>query len=313
MLGCALQPEGCDVKPALVFASILSLLAPEAVQFKVQGSAVHLDVVVTGPNQLFVPRLTRDDFEVFEDGVTQEVSFFSSDDVAPLTLVLLLDASSSIEPAEKGIKKAASNLVSEMSPLDEASVVVFSDSVKSSTHFTRFADPLLEAIDSLHPEGWTALYDAVLHSLDKLSRIEGRKALLVFTDGADSRPAFGGSKASKDEALDGAMHSEATIYTVGFVAEAREVNRDFLERLARTSGGRAFFPVNVDHLERSFSAIQEELHTQYRIGYTPKNDARDGAWRRIEVRIKGQTNLVVRTRQGYYAVPGRTGGTPHGS
>jgi len=120
---------------------------------RVEGSAVHLDVVVTGPNQLFVPRLTRSDFEVLEDGVLQEVSFFSSDDVAPLTLVLLLDASSSIAPSETGIKKAASDLVREMSPRDEAAVVVFSDSVRSSTHFTAFQDPLLEAIRSLYPGG----------------------------------------------------------------------------------------------------------------------------------------------------------------
>ncbi len=301
------------MKPALVFASVLFLNAPQAVQFRVEGSAVHLDVVVTGPNQFFVPRLTRDDFEVLEDGVRQEVSFFTSDDVAPLTLVLLLDASSSIEPSEKGIKKAASNLVREMTPRDQTAVVVFSDSVKSSTHFTAFQKPLLDAIGSLHPAGWTALYDAILHSLDKLSRIEGRKTLLVFTDGSDSRPTAGGSKASMEEAIEAGKHSEVTIYTVGFVAEAREVNRDFLERLARATGGRAFFPVNVDHLERSFSAIQEELHTQYRIGYTPRNDVRDGAWRRIEVRIKGQPNLIVRTRQGYYAVAGQTGGSPHGS
>ncbi len=301
------------MKPALVFASVLFLNAPQAVQFRVEASAVHLDVVVTGPNQFFVPRLTRDDFEVLEDGVRQEVSFFTSDDVAPLTLVLLLDASSSIEPSEKGIKKAASNLVREMTPRDQTAVVVFSDSVKSSTHFTAFKKPLLDAIGSLHPAGWTALYDAILHSLDKLSRIEGRKTLLVFTDGSDSRPTAGGSKASMEEATEAGKHSEVTIYTVGFVAEAREVNRDFLERLALATGGRAFFPVNVDHLERSFSAIQEELHTQYRIGYTPRNDVRDGTWRRIEVRIQGQPNLIVRTRQGYYAVAGQTGGSPHGS
>lgn len=116
-----------------------------------------------------------------------------------------------------------------------------------------------------------------------------------------------------EEAIEAGKHSEVTIYTVGFVAEAREVNRDFLERLARATGGRAFFPVNVDHLERSFSAIQEELHTQYRIGYTPRNDVRDGTWRRIEVRIQGQPNLIVRTRLGYYAVSGHTGGFVNGS
>ena len=90
-----------------MFASVLFLNAPQAVQFRVEGSAVHLDVVVTGPNQFFVPRLTRDDFEVLEDGVRQEVSFFSSDDVAPLTLVLLFDASSSIETQREGHQESS--------------------------------------------------------------------------------------------------------------------------------------------------------------------------------------------------------------
>ena len=100
--------------------------------------------------------------------------------------------------------------------------------------------------------------------------------------------------------------SEVTIYTVGFVGDGRAVNQDFLTRLASESGGRAFYPVDVDHLHRSFVAIGQELHTSYQIAYTPKNNVLDGTWRAIQVRIQGYEDLIVRTRQGYYAVPSRS-------
>ncbi len=272
-------------------------------RFKSGVSSVYLEVVVTGPNQLFLPGLTADDFDVLEDGVRQEVNVFSSDEVAPVTLVLLLDASTSIKGSEGAIKKASSNLVREMSSRDQAAVVIFSDTVMESTHFTVFRDPLLKVIRSLHARGSTALYDAVLHALDKLSSIEGRKALLVFTDGADSKPMEGGSKSSAKDVIEAGRMSEATTYTVGFIGEGQRVNEEFLSQLASETGGRAFYPVNVDHLHRSFAAIGQELHTSYRIAYTPKKDILDGTWRTVEVRIRGYEDLIVRTRQGYYAVP----------
>ncbi len=258
------------MNPYRVTATMMVLLLvaeASSAQFTATADNVHLDVVVTGPNQLFVPMLSADDFDVLEDGVRHKIAFFSSDEVAPLTLVLLLDASSSIKPSEKGIKEAASNLVRAMSTRDETAVVIFNDKIQRSTYFTAFQEPLLDAIRELYPEGWTALYDAILHSLKKLARIEGRKALLVFTDGSDSRPAAAGSKASMEEVIEAGKLSEVTIYTIGFVAESRGVNEKFLSTLAHRTGGRAFFPVNVEYLERSFAAIEEELHTQYRIGY----------------------------------------------
>ena len=299
---------------ALLIGSVLCVLALgfpttqsfEKPRFKSDASSVYLEVVVTGPSQLFLPGLTVDDFEVFEDGVRQEVSVFSSDDVAPITLVLLLDASTSIEGSEREIKKASSNLVREMSSRDKAAVVIFSDTILESTHFTALSEPLLKAIGSLYARGSTALYDAILHSLDKISRIEGRKALLVFTDGSDSRPMDGGSKSSAREVIEAGKMSEVTIYTVGFIGDGRAVNQDFLTRLASESGGRAFYPVDVDHLHRSFVAIGQELHTSYQIAYTPKNNVLDGTWRAIQVRIQGYEDLIVRTRQGYYVVPSRS-------
>ena len=132
-------------------AHALAFLPPQNFQgqsrptprFKTNVSSVYLEVVVTGPSQLFLPGLTADDFEILEDGVRQEVSLFSSDELTPVTLVLLLDASTSITGSEGAIKKASSNLVREMSSRDEAAVVIFSDTILKSTHFTAFHDPLL--------------------------------------------------------------------------------------------------------------------------------------------------------------------------
>ncbi len=290
---------------ALGFAQTPSLheLNKTTPRFRSNVSSVYLEVFVTGPNQLFLPGLTIEDFEVLEDGVRQEVSLFSSDEAAPVTLLLLLDASMSIAGSEGEIKKASSNLVREMKSRDRAAVVVFSDTILRSTHFTAFTDPLLKAIGSLYARGTTALYDAIMYSLDKLSRIEGRRALLVFTDGTDSWPMDGGSKSSAKQVIEGGKMSEVTIYTVGFIGEGQRVNQNFLSQLASESGGRAFYPANVDHLHRSFAAIGQELHTSYRIAYTPKNHALDGTWRVISVRTPGHEDLVIRTRQGYYAVP----------
>jgi len=283
----------------------LAQVGPERPRFSSTVHSVYLDVTVTGPNQVFLPELGVDDFEVLEDGVRQEISFFASDETAPVSLVLLLDASTSIAGSERAIRRAAGDLVREMGLSDQAAVVVFSDEILTSTHFTSLHDPLLDAVGSLYPRGSTALNDAIAHALDKLSRVEGRRALLVFTDGSDSRPMEGGSKASGADILELARRSEATVYTVGFIAEGRGVNRKFLTALADETGGRAFFPVNAEHLSRSFKAVEQELHTRYRIAFTPRNGVLDGGWRRVEVRIPAQPALVVRTRQGYYAEAAR--------
>ncbi|MFQ5791822.1 MAG: VWA domain-containing protein [Acidobacteriota bacterium] len=275
-------------------------------QFRVAVEAVNLNVVVTDRNGRFIPGLEASDFEVLEDGVRQELSLFTSE-VTPLTVLLLLDASTSIRPSVEGIKEAAANFVRKLWDGDQAIVGDFNERIRFSSYFTDDVDRLIASIQSLYPSGWTALYDSILISIAKVSGADGRKALLVFTDGDDSRSLGQGSEATKDDAVEGAKLSEVTIYAVGFrgrrAAGRRGVNKGFLNRLARETGGSAFFPKNIGELNRDFAQIQEELHSQYRMAYVPKNMKKDGRWRRIEVRIRGRGDLVVRTRQGYYALP----------
>ncbi len=272
-------------------------------QFRADIQAVNLSVVVTDKKGRFIPNLAEADFEVYEDGVRQELSFFTSE-VTPVTLLLLLDASTSVRPSVDGIKEAAANFVTKLWEGDQAIVADFNEHIRFSSHFTGDVDRLVSSIQSLYPSGWTALYDAILISLDKVSEVPGRKALLVFTDGDDSRSAGQGSEANKDDAVEGARFSEVTIYSVGFrgrrMAGARGVNKGFLRKLAEETGGQAFFPKGIGELNKSFDQIQDELHSQYRVAYVSSNTKNDGSWRTIEIRIKEQKDLVVRTRQGYY-------------
>jgi len=274
-------------------------------QFRATVRAINLSVVVTDKKGRFIPNLTAEDFEVLEDRVPQTIDFFTSE-VTPVTLLLLLDASTSVRASVDGIKEAASNFVSKLQEGDKAIIADFNERIRFSSHFSEDIDRLVQTIQSLYPSGWTALYDSILYSLEKISEAEGRKALLVFTDGDDSRSVGQGSEANAKDAIEGAKFSEVTIYSVGFSgrrASGRGVNKGFLKKLADGTGGAAFFPKGIGDLNRDFDQIQDELHSQYRLAYVPNNRDQNGKWRSIEVRVKGRDDVVVRTRQGYYAVP----------
>ena len=294
---------------------VLSLLSPSGVssaqekdqgrfKFEVAVEAVNLNLVVTDRKGRFIPGLEAEDFEVLENGVPQDLSFFTPE-TTPLTVLLLLDGSTSIRPSVEGIKEAAASFVTKLWEGDQAIVADFNEHIRFSTFFSDDTDRLIASIQALYPSGWTALHDSILISLDKVSGADGRKVLVVFTDGDDSRSSGHGSEATADDTIEGAKFHEVALYTVGFQGHrgggGRGVNKGFLKRLAKETGGASFFPKNIRDLNESFTQIQEELHSQYRIAYVPQDTSPDGRWRKIEVRIKGRKDLLVRTRQGYYA------------
>lgn len=277
------------------------------IQFRSTVEAVNLSVVVTDKKGRFIPDLDAEDFLVYENRVPQELAFFTAE-VTPVTLLVLLDASTSVRESVDSIKEAAANFVSKLWEGDQAIIADFNERVRFSSHFSDDVDRLVSTIQSLYPSGWTALYDSVLLSLEKVSEAEGRKALMVFTDGDDSRSVGFGSEASAKDAVEGAKFSEVTIYTVGFEGRGGMgggVNKGFLKKLSEETGGTAFFPKGIGDLNQSFEQIQDELHSQYRLAYVPVKHEKNGEWRSIEVRVKDRDDLVVRTRQGYYAVPER--------
>jgi Ca-activated chloride channel homolog len=275
-------------------------------QFRSAIDAVNLSLVVTDKKGRFIPGLEAGDFVVTENQTPQEIAFFTSE-VTPVTLLLLLDASTSVRESVDSIKEAAANFVTKLWDGDKAIIADFNERVRFSSHFSGDIDRLIATIQSLYPAGWTALYDSILLSLEKVSEADGRKALLVFTDGDDSRSMGQGSEASAKDAIEGAKFTEVTIYSIGFEgrrgAGAQGVNKGFLKKISEETGGASFFPKGIGDLNESFEQVQNELHSQYRLAYVPSNQERNGEWRSIEVRVKNRDDLIVRTRRGYYAVP----------
>ncbi len=272
-------------------------------QFAVSVETVTLDVVVTDKKGRFVPGLPRDSFEVLEDGLPQELSFFTAQ-FTPVTTLLLLDSSSSIRSSLSAIQTAAYLFAQNLSEGDRARVGLFSDEVRFGAGYTADIAAHLQMLKTMKAEGRTALYDSILAALDELESVEGRKSLLVFTDGDDAGPANQGSRASIDEVVEAAKQSEVTIYTVGFSGWGPEgsesVNRPFLTTLAEATGGRPFFPKKVEEVQKAFAEVQQDLHRHYRMAYAPSNlTGGVEGWRNIQVTVK-KPGLFVRTRQGYY-------------
>jgi VWFA-related protein len=297
---------------AVLFGSMISAQTPPPpppqeegrLQFAVSVETVTLDVVVVDKKGRFVPGLPRDSFEVLEDGQPQELSFFTAQ-FTPVTTVLLLDSSSSIRSSLSAIQTAAYLFAQNLSEGDKARIGLFNDELRFGVEYTDSISAHLAMLRTMQAEGRTVLYDAILTALTELENVEGRKSLLLFTDGDDAGPANQGSRASIEEVIEAAKQSEATIYTVGFSGWGPEgsesVNRPFLTTLAEATGGRPFFPKKVEEVKKAFAEVQQDLHRHYRMAYVPTVvDSGTVGWRNIEVKVKSRPGLFVRTRQGYY-------------
>ncbi len=291
------------------FALLFALLVPlshargqDPPRFRLQVEAVDLGVAVTDGRGRFVSGLTRDDFEVLEDGAPQEITFFARE-AAPLTILVLLDASLSMRVNLDHVKEAAATFVDRLWEGDRAMIGEFNDRVRFSTEFTEDRRRLTTSIMALNPMGPTALHDATIFALERLHFSDGeRKVLLIFSDGDDSRMDFG-SEADAGDAIEAARLTHASIHVIGFDGNGARVNKRFLRQLAGETGGQALFPSRAGELVRSFEQIERDLHAQYRIAYVSSNRERDGAWREIEVRLTNRDELTARARRGYYALP----------
>ncbi len=251
----------------------------------------------------FLTNLTREKFLVFENGERQEIKNFSRETNLPLTIALLVDTSQSVAPKLKFAQEAATNFFySVLKESDRALLVEFDSGVTLVQDFTNDPNKLAKQIQTLRAAGGTALYDAITLTCDeKLIRETGRKTIVILSDGEDTS-----SRASLEEALEMALRAEATIFAIsinrgGFfgVGPTKEGDR-IMKKLSEDTGGRAFFPFKVEELEESFRQISQELRTQYNLGYISNNPARDGSYRRIEVRV-AEKDTKASYRRGYYA------------
>jgi len=291
---------------ALLFAAPASPQEPESESqptFGVELEVVSVTAVVYDKAGHFIRGLGEDDVEVYEDGVRQDVSYFrearGGAEKIPLSVVLVLDSSGSMEHNLRFLKEAALNFVYKLEDVDKALVVQFNSSIKGSAEFTDDIDRLERFVEGLQAWGGTSLFDAIHYSLNRIRDQPGRKAVVVFSDGADTT-----SDLQERDVIDYARAVEATVYAVGIKAGPGFRGgspKGFLKKISEETGGQAFFPGQVGDLIKVFAAISDELHNHYALAYNPKRPA-DGTYRTIEVRLN-RPDAEIRVRKGYFALP----------
>ena len=262
-------------------------------------SPVHpaLEFTITDAEQGYVD-LSAEDLVVVEDGVEQAIDAFH-EAVAPVSIVLALDESGSMRRSAAAVVEAAHEFVAALRPEDSLAPMLFADQAVLVHDLTKDRGAVIEAIDGYKAIGGTALYDALSDAMARLKRVEGRRAIVVLTDGRDeNNPGTGpGSARSLDDVLAMVKEADATIFTIGL---GTRVDRPPLEQLARLSGGQAYFPVDVSGLRDQYRRIVENLRRRYVLSYTSTNIARNGAWRNVEIRSRS-SGIVVTSRGGYFA------------
>ena len=284
---------------------------PRIFTFESAVDMVSLTAVVHDKAGQFIRGLGPKDIDVFEDGVRQDVTYFreANDKTAekiPLSVVLVLDASGSMRENMHFLQEAALGFVYKLTDVDEALVVQFNESIKGSADFTGDVDRLEQFVEALQAWGGTSLYDAIHYALGRIKDQPGRKAIIVFSDGADTT-----SSMKEQEVVDYARAVEATVYCVGIRGESGLMARSprgFMRKIAQETGGSFFFPDRVGDLIKVFNGISDELHNHYALAYSPARPP-DGMWRDIEVRLK-RKDAEIRVRKGYFAVKRRARPSP---
>ncbi len=270
-------------------------------QISVTVNLVVLHASVTSPAGAAVTGLTANDFQVYEDRVPQTLRLFRHDDL-PLSVGLVVDHSGSTRPKLGQVVSAARRFVQSSSSEDEMFVVNFNDApslgLPAATPFSHEAEALALAVSSAPAEGMTALYDAIYLALGHLqSATRDKKVLVIFSDGADNA-----STRTLAEILALAERSNVMLYTIGlFDLDGPDSNPGVLRRLAKSSGGDAFFPRRLAELNEVCERIARDLRNQYTLGYLSASTAPPGVFRRIRV-VAGKNS--IRTRPGYTLTPG---------
>lgn len=276
---------------------------PESLRISVNVDLVVLQAAVRDRRGHPVSDLGQQDFQVYEDGVRQSIRLFRHEDV-PVTVGLVIDHSASMGPKLPDVIEAARTFARSSNPEDQMFVVNFNERVTlglpGGVSFTNRADALEGAIVSTQATGQTALYDAVVKGLEG-SRAGGpeKKVLIVISDGGDNASAL-----RLPEVLKRLAQSSAVVYAVGiFDEEDPDRNPDVLRRLARSTGGEAFFPRRTDEVVAICERIARDIRNQYTIGYLSTSSGPPGVMRAIRMvaRAPGKGELSVRTRNGYMA------------
>ena len=284
---------------------------------KVDVNLVVLHTTVLDDRGRFADGLKQEEFRVFEDKVEQKLAVFKREDI-PVSFGLVIDNSGSMRDKRERVNAAALIFVRTSNPADEGFVVNFNDDyyLDMDKDFTSNISDMKEALERIDSRGSTALYDAVVGSLDHLKKgTRDKKVLLVVTDGEDNA-----SRKTFEQTLEEAQKSDAVIYSVGLLSQESKKNakraRKKLQELSQATGGLAFFPENLEDAENICTQIAHDIRNQYTLAYYPSNTRRDGTFRAVNVTVTplhGHGKLSVRTRTGYYAPAGAASGASAGN
>jgi Ca-activated chloride channel homolog len=275
--------------------------APYTISVSVE--MVALNVTVHDGKGNLVPKLAKEDFQIFEDGIPQQVEYFSREDM-PVTVGLVIDNSGTMGPKRPEVVTAALVFARSSNPEDQMFVVLFNENVyfglPNDVPFTDKVDQLELALSGIAAEGMTALYDAVAAGLNHLKQgNRDKKVLIVIGDGEDNA-----SRQNWNKILAMAEKSDAIIYTIGIFDENNpDRNLRALKQLAKASGGEEFLPASAKDVVPICRRIAYDIRNQYSLSYQPTNKKQDGSFRTIRVTAAARDGkrLFVRTRAGYYA------------
>jgi len=292
---------------ALALSAATALSAQQRIRSGVE--LVELNVTVTDATGKYTAGLAEDDFEVYEDGAKQKLTFFSATQ-QPISLAILLDTSASMEERMGIAQEASIGFTRQLHNDDQAEVIDFDSQVRVLSPFTADGASLEKAIKATTANGSTSLYNAVYIALKDLKKVKAansaeirRQAIVLLSDGDDTS-----SLIEFDQVLDLAKRSETVIYCIG-LRQGEIARREFkeaefvLKQLSNETGGRAYFPTDARDLAKIYQSIWDELSSQYTMAYSSGNPKRDGAWRRVQVRLTKQ-GLLARTKLGYYGPTG---------
>jgi len=291
----------------VALAALLASTGSAQPSFRADSNLVVIPVSVTDTLNRFVLGLSKDDFKVFDDGVEQPIAHFSGEDV-PLSIGLVFDISGSMDYKLSTSAEAAANFLKTLNPNDEAFLVEFNDKPDLKVPFTGQTQAIRAALENLQPNGLTALLDAVKFALNEMKKAKNpRKAVVVISDGGDNHSNY---TAAQIEAL--VREADVEIYAMGVfdplftmaITPEEITGPRLLSEIATQTGGRAFAASMAGDLPSVAARIAVELRNQYVLGYYPKNQARDGKYHTVEVKLSqppGVPPLKTHWRQGYYA------------
>jgi VWFA-related protein len=289
-----------------IAAACLLAAAQDTAVFRSDTRIVVCHVTVVDKSGHLVTDLKKEAFSVFENKIKQEIRGFKREDL-PVSLGLVIDNSGSMRNKLEQVKAAAVALVQASNKDDEVFVVNFNDAayldLPPGKDFTNSIQELAQALAKIDTRGGTAMRDAIQMSIEHLKKAHrDKKVLVVITDGNDNA-----SLISLEALMRNAHQSEILIYGVGLLNEEehREASRakHALNDLAEATGGKTFFPTNVEEVGHIAQQVAHDIRNQYTIEYSPTNSAMDGTFRSIKIAVKAPGNPTVRTRSGYYATP----------